>query len=169
MRYKLVFSVVILTLLFILMFLPFRLVFIMEDSQGKQFAYSPIHVGERFQIEYTHSIHLSQVEEWYKVGKNLNIVQTKLTFEDTAIGMPATAGEGETFTLTEDGQYELSNMSREFPSINMRVGQVKANHLLHINDATYPFTSFFDGGTGIKISIKKLSVWQMWKGVKIHE
>ncbi len=132
-------------------------------------AYSPVKIGETFRVEYTHSIHLSQVVEWYNISKNQHIVQTKLTYEDMAIGMPSSAEAGEVFTMTTDGQYEIGKMNRIFPSISMRIGKVKANHLLHIQDRTYPFTSYFEGGSGVKLSVGKLSLWQMWKGVNVHE
>jgi len=151
------------------MFLPFKqaLVFQYQNS-GNVLAFIPISEGEIFQITYTHSIHLSDVVESYTVTKDQQIKQFELMYEDFAIGMPENASEGETFEH-KNGKYYLKNMNRLFPSFDLRLGKVRANHTLIYGKNEYPLSNYMEPGTWVRIKIERISLWQRWKGVNILE
>lgn len=167
-RYKRVILAAAITLLLILLVcIPFRESVVIEDGQnGKLLAYFPLEEDKTFHIQYTHSIHLSNVKETYQVLAGGTIRQIELMYEDTSIGMPSNAEEGETFEII-DGTYHIRNMKRDFPLIALRVGQVAANHKLIVYDKTVPFTSFVQPGSFVKVKEKRLALWQLWKGVNI--
>lgn len=122
--------------------------------------------GQTFQIEFTHSIHLSEVIESYQVLPGGEIRQIELEYEDTSIGMPSEAEGGGVFEM-KDGKYYIRNMKRDFSWIDVSVGQVSANHRLLIQNRTIPFSSFSTPGSVVRIKKQKLSLWQLLKGVNL--
>ncbi len=143
------------------------LVFQYQNS-GKTLAYIPILEGQSFKMKYTHSIHLSDVVESYKVMSDGQIKQYELMYEDFAIGMPENASNGETFEQ-KDGRYYLKNMDRRFPSFDLRVGKVRANHTLIFAEQEYPLSHVIEPGTWVRIKIDRMNLWERWKGVNMLE
>ncbi|WP_234978367.1 DUF1850 domain-containing protein [Bacillus tuaregi] len=169
-------------IVYLLFLLPFFLIMILlliftpktealvfqYQNSGKTLAYLYILEGETFQMKYTHSIHLSDVVESYEVLSDGRIKQYELMYEDFAIGMPANASEGETFEQV-DGKYYIKNMERIFPSFDLRVGKVRANHTLIFEDNEYPLSQIIEPGTWVRLKIETINLWQRWKGVNILE
>jgi hypothetical protein len=130
--------------------------------------YIPTKDETHFQIRYTHSIHLSDVVESYNITPSQKIHQYELMFEDFSIGMPSNAEEGETFEEI-DGAYYIKNMKRVFPFFHLRIGQVRANHTVIFQNKEFPLTRFIEPGTSVKVEIRKLNFFELWKGVNILE
>lgn len=89
-------------------------------------------------------------------------------YEDFAIGMPSEAGEGEVFE-EKDGKYYIRNMNRTFPSFDLRIGKIRANHTIIYNDKKYPLSNFITPGTWVRIHVKRINWIQSMKGVDILE
>lgn len=139
----------------------------MYKNEEELLAYFLIHQDKTFQINYTHSIHLSDVIETYDIfdGK---IIQTELEYEDFAVGMPSNAEDGEQF-IEKDGMYYIKNMKRSFPYIDLRIGQVRANHRLVYEGKIYTLSNYIEPGTWVRITPKKITLWQQLRGVKIND
>ena len=150
------------------LFIPFQTFLVIEpirsDGDAVLFRLPDDH---SFSVRYTHSIHLSEVEEFYHQTSSDQIQQTELLYEDTAIGMPANAEGNETFEVTEEGKYLISNMDRMFPYIDIRIGQVVANHRLVVEGKEYPLADYFEKGSVVRVQIKKQSFYDQWKGVTV--
>ena len=132
-------------------------------------AFLPIKAEDTFQIVFKHSIHLTDVTEKYRVTKDLQIEQYEFVYEHFAIGMPANAAEGEEFVY-EDGKYYIKNMSRAFPSLNIRNGKtVSEQRLLWGDDQMVWFNEYFEPGAWFTVKVTKLTGWQYLKGVEIRE
>lgn len=160
-----------LILLFIttLMYIPYNQALVFEyQNTGKMLAYIPFSKEHTFKIKYTHSIHLSDVVESYKIKDDKDIQQYELMFEDFAIGMPSEANEGEIF-VEDNGKYYIKNMNHIFPHFDLRIGQVKANHTVIYEGKEYPLRQFIEPGTWVRIKVEKLSILQQLKGVNIIE
>jgi hypothetical protein len=156
------------TLLFLILlsfiFLPLQTFLVIEPrNDGKPAYFSSS--DTTFSIRYTHSIHLSEVEEFYRQTSSNKIQQTKLLYEDTAIGMPSNAEGEEVFERTKDGRYQISNMNRRFTYIDIRIGQVVANHRIVYEDNVYPLKKYFKEGSVVRVQYKKVSLFSQWKGV----
>ncbi|WP_421383062.1 DUF1850 domain-containing protein [Bacillus salacetis] len=171
MKWKRVAAVLAAGILLLIALVPFKECVVMESlkSEGKN-VLAPLPSGKEseFSILYTHSIHLSDVLEVYKADEDMNIVQTTLIYEDTAIGMPGDATGEEVFGRTEDGKYKISNMNRTFPYIDISIGQVAANHRFIYNEKVYRLADYFEKGTLIRMSVQKQSLFQLWKGVILN-
>ncbi|MCR2820959.1 DUF1850 domain-containing protein [Lederbergia panacisoli] len=155
-------------IIFLLFCIPFQKSLCLEKgNSGKVLAYFPLHKSNKiFHILYTHSIHLSDVKETYTILKNNQIRQIELMYEDMSIGMPSNAEKGEIFEM-KDGKYTIRNMKRDFTSIDMRVAQVVGDHILMVDGHRKKFSSIAEPGSHIKLRVRRLSLWQLWRGVNI--
>jgi len=155
-----------LLLITVLVFIPFKqtLAFTFEDEE-KLLAYLPFEKKNSFQIKYTHSIHLSDVIETYTLTEK-QIILTELSYKDFAIGMPANA-EGDEVFEEKNGTYYITNMNRNFPFIDLRLGQVRADHRIIYKNHTYKLSNFIKPGTWVRMSPEKMSLWELLKGVNI--
>ena len=155
-----------------LLFVPLHtaLVFYHENTDHIT-AFLPVKVDDTFQIVFKHSIHLTDVTEKYRVTKDLQIEQYEFVYEHFGIGMPSNAEEGEEFVY-EDGKYYIKNMSRKFPSLNIRNGKTVSEHRLIWGDEAEKVVSFnryFDSGAWFTVKVTRLTGWQYFKEVEIRE
>jgi hypothetical protein len=159
----------IVVIFFIVLLVPYKesLVFEQENT-GKLLAYYPIKTVNEFRIRYTHSIHLSDVSEVYEITPGRTFIQTELFYEDYAIGMPSGPVEDEKFEI-ENGKMHITNMSRAFPYLDIRIGQVVANHHLVIDEKSYKLGDYITPGSWVRVKNRKVSVLEVLKGMKIHE
>jgi hypothetical protein len=150
-----------------LLFIPLQHALVFEyENTGQLVAYLKMDKGSTFQIKYTHSIHLSDVIETYEVTNTAQLKQKQLEYEDFAIGMPADAEGNEKF-VKKNGHYVITNMNRTFDYIDLRVGQVVANHTLIHERRKIPFSSFMKEGTWVRIDYRLVSLWDVLKGVNV--
>jgi hypothetical protein len=164
-QYLLIFIII----LIILAFLPLQKAIVFQPNHSNaELAYIPLGNETHFGIKYTHSIHLSDVVESYKITRNQRIQQYELMYEDFAIGMPSNAEKGETFEQI-NGAYYIKNMKRDFPFFHLRIGQVRANHTVIFKNKEYPLSRSIRPGTSVKVEIRKLNFFKQWEGVNILE
>lgn len=150
-------------------FIPHQQAIVFQPNHSTaKLAYIPVKDESHFQIKYTHSIHLSEVVESYQITNSKMIQQYELMYEDFAVGMPADAGEGESFEQI-NGKYYIKNMKRVFPYFHLRIGQVRANHRVIYKNKEYPLSRALQPGTSVKVDIRKLNFFQQWKGANILE
>ncbi|GGC73484.1 hypothetical protein GCM10007216_00140 [Thalassobacillus devorans] len=150
------------------LFYPYQYVLSFQNKETEEFAvFVPLKESEHFQIKFTHSIHLSDVIEEYKV-KDDKLVPVQLIYEDTAVGMPGNASEGEAFE-SKDGKYYITGLKGEHDYIDLSVGQVKANHRIIYNDLQFALKDYVDGGTIVRIQPLYINNWELLRGVNVHE
>jgi hypothetical protein len=153
----------------IFVFIPQQQAIVFKPNYtNEDLAYIPTKDETRFQIKYTHSIHLSDVVESYEITSSQKIHQYELMFEDFSIGMPSNAEEGETFEEI-DGAYYIKNMKRVFLFFHLRIGQVRANHTVIFQNKEFPLSQSIEPGSSVKVEIRKLNFFELWKGVNILE
>ncbi|WP_246943970.1 DUF1850 domain-containing protein [Bacillus pinisoli] len=156
-------------IILLLLFFPYKDSLVFEaGNTGDIEVYYPTQNLQSFKILYTHSIHLSDVIEIYKIIPKDLIMQTELIYEDYAIGMPSGPSEGEKFTI-ENGKMHITNMTRKFPYLDIRIGQVVSNHRLIIDGVTYELGNYVSPGSWVRVKMRKISNVEVWKGVKLHE
>ncbi|MDQ0429087.1 hypothetical protein QOZ98_001914 [Planomicrobium stackebrandtii] len=149
-------------------FFPFHKYYVFIDNETeKTAAYVPIE-SPFFQIQYTHSIHLSEVIESYKVAENDVLMMTELEYEDFNIGMPSNAGEGETF-VEKDGKYFIKNMVREIPEFRLFVGDVDAGLSFRTKGHQMDLKKTLERGKSYTFRVQRLSLFQLREGVRIDE
>jgi hypothetical protein len=166
---RIVWVVIILLSIAVTLFVPYKRALVFEyENTNKIVAFFPINKESIFQIKYTHSIHLSDVLESFKMTDTGNLQLYELEYEDFAVGMPANSENGEIF-IEKNGKYHIQNMNRVFPMIDLRIGQVIANHTIIYQEKLYPLSKYIGPGTWVRIKTKQLSLFQQMKGVNILE
>ncbi|TFE00370.1 DUF1850 domain-containing protein [Jeotgalibacillus salarius] len=155
---------------FAAVFLPFKQAITFHHQEtGNLISYIPMTNQNEFQLQYTHSIHKSDVIDYYEITDTNEIRQIALEYEDMAIGMPSNAlYEGEEF-VQEDGKYRIENMNRLFPSINLHTSQVVVSHVFHYDNSDYALHDYIETGTFITISINQLTLLDLWRGVGMDD
>jgi hypothetical protein len=149
--------------------IPYKTALVFEKENSNQvIAFVPMERMDGFQISYTHSIHLTEVNEEYKVLEDGNIVQIGLVYENYGIGMPSDAYGEEVFEK-KDGKIHISNMSRTFPFIDIRLGKVVANHHLNIRDKNIPLIEYLSPGSWVRVKHRSLNVIEVIKGVNLYD
>ncbi|MFS0673282.1 DUF1850 domain-containing protein [Ornithinibacillus sp. 179-J 7C1 HS] len=172
MKKRYIISFLLLLVLSLILFVPFRnaLVFYTQNTSHIE-AYLPIEEGDSFQIIFTHSIHLTDVVEIYEILPDDSIRQNEIIYEHYGIGMPANDIDGGTFVY-EDEKIHIKDMNRVFPYINLRNGKTVPRHRLvwgKEGEHMVWFNDYFEKGAKFTLKVDKLSLWQILKGVKIHE
>lgn len=172
---KLTLSFFVIIILLIIMLVPFRtaLVFYERNTNNME-AFLPINKGDTFQVIFTHSIHLTDVVEKYKVRDDLAIEQYEIVYEEFGIGMPSNAQEGEKFEY-KNGKYHITSLDNIFPSMKIRNGKtVSENRLVWGTENSEEshmvwFNKYFVPGEWYTILVERISLWEYLKGVKISE
>lgn len=164
-------SIIVISIMSILLsaFIPYKWSFVFfEQRTTHPVAYLPLEQEKTFRIRYTHSIHLSDVIETYKVTENHAIQLSSLEYEDFAIGMPSGAGKGEKF-VEKEGKYYITNMSQVFPSFNIMVGDVDRDLALRYEENEFDLKKFLKRGETYTFQVARLSLFDQLRGVKIRE
>ena len=146
------------------------LVFYEENTTNIK-AYLPMDKGEKFEIIFKHSIHLTDVSEKYVITDNLNIKQYEMVYEEFGIGMPSNA-EGTEELVYKQGKYHLTNINNIFSSINLRNGKTVSEHRLTWVDKEKHMiwlNQYFQPGSWFTVKVEKLSLWQLMKGERIRD
>lgn len=97
----------------------------MEDRKGRLLAALPLPDG-RFSHVFTHSFHLTPVEERFEIGPDGSLRLHELRYESLGVGMPEDAELG--FRL-EEGVFVLS-MDRRFKEVPIMVSIVPGHGIL---------------------------------------
>lgn len=149
-------------------FTPFQQYYVFIDNETDETAaYLPVE-SRYFQIRYTHSIHLSEVIESYKLVEKDVLMMTELQYEDFNIGMPSNAGEGETF-VEKDGTYFIKNMTRQLPEFRLFIGDVDAGLSFVTKGREMDLKKTLERGKSYTFRVERLSLFQLRKGVRMDE
>ncbi|MGM8211373.1 DUF1850 domain-containing protein [Virgibacillus sp. W0430] len=169
-----VFSSILLVLGIVIVFIiPTKTTLIFYKQHSSEIAaHLPIKPGDTFDIIFTHSIHLTDVEERYMIQNDYSIKQYEIIYEHFGIGMPSNANAGETFVY-EDGKYHIQNINTVFPAMKIRNGKTVSKHRLVWDHAKKEkkvfFNDYFEPGAWFTVKVEKISLWKFWKGVTIRE
>lgn len=163
------FGVIMISIFILSAFIPYKWSFVFfEQRTTHPVAYLPLQNEKSFQIRYTHSIHLSDVLETYKVSESHNIQLSSLEYEDFAIGMPSGAGKGENF-VERDGKYYITNMSQVFPSFDLHVGDIERDLAFRYVDYEYNLKNYLTRGETYTFQVARMSLVDQVKGARLRE
>lgn len=153
----------------IVIFLPLQKVFTFTETRiaHPKVHYIPISVEQTFQIRYTHSIHKSDVLESYQYIKGNRIEMLEMEYEDLAIGMPSDAEEHQTL-IQRNGKYVLQfNNSAILDNFTIYIGDLDLDLVFNYADEEYDLKKDLQRGKSYLFEIKRLSLYEQWKGVRM--
>ena len=156
------------TALVIVWFYPYREMIVLQEVRSEQPAtyYLPLHGDRNFQVNYIHSIHLTNVKEQYRITDNGKLRFEFMQYEDVAIGLPGYAEEGETLQI-EDGVYTLTFENRVVDSFVIYIGRVDADLSLRYGQQEYHLKKFLQKGQSYEFRIADISNYEVLKGARI--
>lgn len=162
------FLLLVLVLLFILVIIPFFPHLVIIDGETNVILYSKFFLLEKeFMIRYIHSIHLTPIEELYRINDK-NIVLFEMHYDTYSVGMPSELNEGEVFEQ-KDGKFVISNMNRIFSNIDLRIGQIISNHTFIIDNEEIELDKITTPGSWIRFEVRNFNIVDLIKGVKFIE
>lgn len=150
-------------------FLPTKPAFTFTETNSKYAKkyYVLLEAEKEFEIRYVHSIHLSDVIEFYEVRENQDIGLLSMTYENLSIGLPGEAGEGESLSL-ENGIYTLTYQDKVIDSFIIRIGRVDADLAFRYQGNEVDLKAYLKKGKAYEFKVMKLSPYQRMKGEKLN-
>ena len=163
------FILIILVLALILFFIPIQKVVLFKEQKTNRPSsyYAPITESDEFQIRYVHSIHKTDVIETYEVTHDKEIRFISMKYENIGIGLPGSAGDGEKFSFS-DGRYALTYDDYVIDSFTLFIATIDTDLAFRYCEKEYDLKEKLEKGKSYKISIEKLSIYQMLRGVNLY-
>lgn len=160
--------IVVIIILAAIIFIPSRTAFVFEQTRTEQPMMHYVLIDEdiAFQIRYTHSIHQTDVWEYYRITADDAIRFVQMTYDKTAIGMPATADKGQTLTL-ENGMYTLRFDDTVIDDFTVLIGDIDADLSFYYAGQQYDLKEQLQRGESYRFSIQHLSLYERVKGMML--
>lgn len=140
--------------------LPFLVV---SGLEGQPVLYLPVYQQRSFSLNYTHSVHKSQVWENFLPGPGDLMVIISTSFDTLGVGIPFLPAEGK--LVNDGGRFILTGINRHFQEINLVV-MPDAGQALVCREKRYDFTRYFTPGSSICLRIARCSpgevLWQLF-------
>lgn len=102
-----------------------------DRDTGELYAHYPMREGDRFSIEFKHSVNLSPVIDIYEIqGGDIYVEET--VYYHFGAGVQTQLNEGETLSYGEDGSMIVSNIHQNRNDVQYIVGTLY-DHILTVN------------------------------------
>ena len=153
-----------------LFFIPFErcLTFTETKTEQTEQFFLPLKNEDTFQLVFTHSIHLTDVIESYKVLPTNDFQLLSMEYSDVAIGMPSYAEEGQTLHY-ENGVYTLKYKDAKLKEFTLHIGDVDYRLDLQHKGRVIPLKEHLIRGKSYLIKVKRLSLYDKMKGVELDD
>ena len=168
---RLIFLLVVAILGIIILFSPSFTVMSFQETRtnNPQSYYINVSKEDKFNIRYTHSIHLTDVLENYEITDSNQIKLLSMEYEDVAIGMPAHAEQGQTLSY-KNGKYKLEFENQTVESFTLYIGDINLELAVIYEGNTYDLKKSLERGSAFLFEIKRISIFDKLKGVvMVHE
>lgn len=106
---------------------------VLKDAKsGEKFASFPIEDGERFSVEFVHSVNKSPVRDVYEIrdGGEIYVVETK--YYAFGAGVQTELNDGEKILYGDDGSMTITNINTHIPQLTYVVGTI-SDHVFRIS------------------------------------
>lgn len=153
-------SILLVALIIILITILLFPIYILKASYYRDGEYLKgwlVNKGDRFSIEYTHSVQLTPVIEIYYIDKKGEIILEESYFYSYGAGLPSDTPYK--FEITKNG-FRIYDIDEIMDNLIYRTGAVKANHKINIKGKSYPFLDFSEPRAGVKFEVEKSSLLQ---------
>lgn len=113
----------------------------------------PVESGDRFYLDYIHSVSKTPVLDTFQISSKGEIVLMEEDFQWYGSGLEFVNHEGVRIIDSEEGNSEVL-LKRHFPCLLLRVGWVGKQRLT-FNDKVIPLLDIANGGELLKILVAK--------------
>lgn len=163
----LIFLLVVMTLMVILIPVKSVILFIEQRTETPMKYYVMLDDDRAFNIRYVHSIHLTNVFETYEVTADEKIRMVSMTYENIGIGLPGSAGVGETFSII-DGLYTLSYDNHVIDSFTMFIATIDTDLAFQYQGNELNLKEKLEKGKSYEVRVVKQSLYQLMRGVNLY-
>lgn len=118
--------------LFIGFFSPGHYLTVTDCDTGERYARYPMGEGDRFSIEFKHSVNLSPVIDIYEI-RDGDIYVEETVYYHFGAGVQTQLNEGETLTYGDDGSMIVGNIHQLRNNVRYIVGTLY-DHVLTVGD-----------------------------------
>ena len=153
-----------------LFFFPFErsITFTETKTEQQEQFFLPLKNEATFQFVFTHSIHLTDVVESYRVLPTDEFQLLAMEYSNVAIGMPSYAEEGQTLHY-ENGIYTLQYTDAKLKEFTLHIGDVDYKLNLQHKGRVIPLKEHLIRGKSYLVKIKRLSLYDKMKGVELND
>ena len=99
---------------------PHRVLEIKYAENGNRVFWTQIRPGDRFSLEYRHSVQLSRVTDVFEIDSQYDLILISTIFSDHGAGLPYKPDHGGVFSVLPDGRFSVSGMNMVLPEILLR-------------------------------------------------
>ncbi|MEG1682846.1 MAG: DUF1850 domain-containing protein [Oscillospiraceae bacterium] len=123
-----------------------------DADTGSVYARYPMGEGDRFSVEFIHSVNQSPVRDIYEVrdGTDLYVVETD--YFAFGAGVQTELNPGETLTYGEDGSMRVTGIDIALPRLAYMVGTV-SDHTLRIGGQTISLRALCGRNSNVVFSV----------------
>ena len=110
---------------------PPQYLLVSNGKTGEEYARYPMKEGERFSVQFIHSVNQSPLTDVYEIRDGVvTVVET--IYYGLGAGVQTFVEEGQTLTYNEDGAMVVSGFDQPLPDLTYIVGTV-SDHILTVN------------------------------------
>ena len=128
---------------------PGQCLTIRDRDTGELYGRYPLKDGERFSIEFMHSVNLSPVIDIYEIHDGRIYVEETAYYQFGA-GVQTQLNEGETLRYGEDGSMVVGNIHQDRTGICYLVSTV-FDHILSVDGESFSLTELCGRGAAVRI------------------
>lgn len=103
-----------------------------DASTGEEFGRYPMKTGDRFSVEFIHSVNKTAVRDYYEIRDGGDIYVVETHYYGFGAGVQTELNPGEELEYGEDGAMIIKNIDKQIPRLIYVVGTV-SDHVLRVN------------------------------------
>lgn len=132
------------------LFMPHQFLTVRDRDTGELYGRYPMQEGERFSVQFKHSINLSPVIDVYEIeGKDIYVEET--IYYHFGAGVQTQLNEGETLTYGDDGSMIVGNIHQMRNNVGYIVGTVY-DHVLKVNQQEISLRDLCGRNTAVRFN-----------------
>ena len=128
---------------------PGKCLTVRDRDTGHLYARYPMGEGDRFSVQFKHSVNLSPVIDIYEIEENEIYVEETVYYHFGA-GVQTELNEGEVLSYGEDGSMIISNIHQNRTGVNYIVGTVY-DHILTVGEKQISLRDLCGRNTAIRL------------------
>lgn len=101
-------------------------------NTGSEYAAFPVSDGDRFSVEFVHSVNKSPVKDIYEIRGGSDIYVVETDYYDFGAGVQTQLEPGEILEYGDDGAMQIKNIDTLIPRLIYIVGTI-SDHTMEIN------------------------------------
>lgn len=125
-----------------------------DRDTGEVYATYPVENGDRFSVEFIHSVNKTPVKDIYEVRDDKDIYVVETDYYDFGAGVQTELNPGESLEYGSDGAMEIKNIDEYIPDLIYIVGTV-SDHTLQIDDNEISLRTLCGRNSMVEFSIKR--------------